>query len=571
MSIEQLRPVLFIALCLVLLLMWQAWQRDYGARSDGQGQVTEAPAPSVSPDQGAAGSAAPAPDVPGAAPDAAAGTTPAADTPSATLVKEPGVSVAGEASGDAVRVTTDVVDVEISLTGGTITRLRLAQYPVSVDEPDTPFTLLGTEPGKVFVAQSGLIGPESAPNHHAPYQAAAREYRLADGADELVVDLVWNGGDVNVTKRYRFRRDSYRVRVEHLVENRGSTAWTGRMYGQFRRSAPQESRGLGTIYTYTGGVVSSPDKPYEKIDFDDMEGRDLERDIQGGWAAMIQHYFAGAWIPATDQVAHYYTKAFEGLQFGIGLVAPSVQVAPGASDTIGLDLYIGPKIRKRLEAAAPGLSRTVDYGWLFFIAEPLYFCLQFIHGMLGNWGWSIILLTVLIKLAFFPLSNASYKSMARMRKLQPRMQSLKERFGDDRQKLNQAMMDMYKKEKINPLGGCLPIVVQIPVFIALYWVLLETVELRHAPFMFWLDDLSTHDPFYVLPVAMGISMFAQQRLSPAPPDPIQAKVMMALPIVFTFFFLFFPSGLVLYWLVNNLLSISQQWVITRKIESGEMK
>jgi YidC/Oxa1 family membrane protein insertase len=236
-----------------------------------------------------------------------------------------------------------------------------------------------------------------------------------------------------------------------------------------------------------------------------------------------------------------------------------------------MQLYVGPKVQSRLMEAAPGLERTVDYGWLFFIAEPLYVCLEFIQGILTNWGWSIIVLTMFIKLLFYPLSNASYKSMARMRKLQPKMATLKERFGDDRQKLNQAMMEMYKKEKINPLGGCLPIVVQIPVFISLYWVLLETVELRQAPFMFWLKDLSTHDPFYVLPVLMGISMFAQQRLSPAPPDPIQAKVMMAMPVIFTFFFLFFPSGLVLYWLCNNLLSITQQYFITRRIESGKIK
>jgi YidC/Oxa1 family membrane protein insertase len=431
--------------------------------------------------------------------------------------------------------------------------------------------LLADSGAKLFMAQSGLVGKSNAPNHYALYTATKTYYELARGAEELVVELTWRGEGVTVTKRYNFKRDNYVIDVIHEVQNDTLEPWTGGAYGQFRRIAPNESRGLGTIYTYTGGVVSSPEKPYEKYDFSDMEDQDLNLDIRGGWIAMIQHYFAGAWIPPSEEEYNFYSKAPSSTQFVLGVVAPGFSVNPGTSGQTAMQLYVGPKVQSRLMEAAPGLERTVDYGWLFFIAEPLYVCLEFIQGILTNWGWSIIVLTMFIKLLFYPLSNASYKSMARMRKLQPKMATLKERFGDDRQKLNQAMMEMYKKEKINPLGGCLPIVVQIPVFISLYWVLLETVELRQAPFMFWLKDLSTHDPFYVLPVLMGISMFAQQRLSPAPPDPIQAKVMMAMPVIFTFFFLFFPSGLVLYWLCNNLLSITQQYFITRRIESGKIK
>lgn len=549
-----------------MLLMWQAWQEDYGekppARETAQSQTD--PANPGAPGVPAIGTSA-GPDVPTGVPQPnegpGQGTGSASDAPRA----------AGESSGQFVDVRTDVYHARIDLKGATLGIVDLLQYSVSLEEPNTPFRLLSNSGAKLFMAQSGLIGKTDAPNHHAMFKAAESSYNLADGSDEVTVDLVWEGEGVRVTKSYTFKRDSYEVGLRHTVDNTGNAPWTGGVYGQFRRAEPNESRGLGTIYTYTGGVVSSPEKPYEKYDFDDMADQDLNLDIKGGWVAIIQHYFAGAWIPSPDVEARYYSIDAEGGQFVLGVVTPNFSVQPGASGSSDLKIYIGPKIQERLLASAPGLERTVDYGWLFFIAQPLYVALQFIHGLVGNWGWAIIFLTILIKLIFYPLSNASYKSMARMRKLSPKMTALKERYGSDRQKLNQAMMEMYKKEKINPLGGCLPIVVQIPVFISLYWVLLETVELRQAPFMLWLQDLATHDPYYVLPILMGASMFAQQRLSPAPPDPIQAKVMMAMPIVFTFFFLFFPSGLVLYWLCNNLLSIAQQWFITRKIESGQMK
>jgi len=380
------------------------------------------------------------------------------------------------------------------------------------------------------------------------------------------VKLHWKSDDgVRITKIYTFHRDSYVVDLRYQVENGSAEPWAARMYGQFQRSEVVPEGGLFRTYTYTGGVISGPEKPYEKIDFSDMRDVDLKRSQIGGWIAMIQHYFTSAWVPAAEGSNYFYSLAVADDRFVLGVMTPRVSVPPGGTGSVALRLYAGPKVQERLKAVSPNLERTVDYGWLWFLAEPLFWLLTKIYGFIGNWGFSIIVLTMLIKLAFFHLSATSYKSMARMRKLQPRVMDLRDRFAGDKAKLNQAMMELYKKEKINPLGGCLPILVQIPVFISLYWVLLESVSLRQAPFIFWIHDLSLHDPYFVLPLLMGITMFAQQKLNPAPPDPMQARIMMALPFVFTFLFLFFPSGLVLYWFVNNLLSIAQQWVITKKI------
>ena len=468
--------------------------------------------------------------------------------------------------GQPIRVRTEVVDAEIDAVGGNLRWLNLLKYPVSVQESHTPFTLLADQPPSIFVAQSGLLGPSVAPDHHATFRSEQTAYALKEGDDSLEVKLIWDGpAGVKVTKVYTFHRSSYLIEVSYRVANGADKPWSGRMYGQFQRTEPPSKRGLGFIYTYTGGVLSTPENPYQKVDFGEIAKQDLNASAKGGWIAMIQHYFVGAWVPAPDSLNHFYTKAVVGPRYVIGVMLPETTIAPGQEGELRMALYAGPKVQAWLEQVAPYLNRTVDYGWLWFIAQPLFWLLDHIHRLLGNWGWSIVLLTVLIKLAFFHLSATSYKSMARMRKLQPRLTALRERYGDDRARMNQAMMELYKKEKINPLGGCLPILVQIPVFIALYWVLLESVELRQAGFMLWINDLSTYDPYFVLPILMGVTMFLQQRLNPAPPDPLQAKVMMALPLVFTFFFLFFPSGLVLYWLINNVLSIAQQWVITQRI------
>ena len=581
MPVEQLRPILLIGLAVVGFLLWQEWQEAYGpgARREPAPAVRDTPSPRDLPDPGRTSRGGSPADTPTAAPartpapgtgTARAPAVPSAqDVPTSTADPAPAPTAAPASTVDVVTVRTDALAVRIDPRGGTIWQVALNRYPVELEEPDRPFVLMDDRVGLLYVAESGIVGA-SAPDHHAVLVPEQNDYELAPGADRLDVRLHWESEDgVRIAKVFEFARDSYEIGVRYEIDNRSSLSWTGEPYGHFRRVPPEDSGGLGTIYTYTGAVLSSPDKPYEKIDFDDMESEELDREVRDGWMAMIQHYFASAWIPERNVTARYYTKALPNLEFLAGLVAPPVTVAPGTSGEMRLKLFAGPKVQSRLEAAAPGLKRTVDYGWLFFIAQPLYIALEFIHDYVRNWGWAIIILTFLIKLAFYHLSAASYRSMARMRKLSPKIQTLRDRHAGDRQKMNQAMMELYKKEKINPLGGCLPIVVQIPVFIALYWVLLETVELRQAPFVFWLKDLANHDPFFVLPVLMGASMFLQQRLSPTPPDPIQAKVMMFLPIIFTGFFLFFPSGLVLYWFVNNLLSIAQQWVITKRIEGGK--
>jgi YidC/Oxa1 family membrane protein insertase len=545
---------LLIALVVVGFLLWQTWQKDYGPKP-----LAPAPSAAVSED------GTPVPvleeDVPALPTITGEDLASAPDLPTATAAP----------AYKKIRVRTDVFDLDINLRGGGIRRLALLDYPVSLTEKDTPFPLMEFQPPNIFLAQSGLRGKSTtvdgnAPDHHAEFTAAQSEYTLADGSDTLKVTLHWSSDDgVRVAKVYTFHRDSYTIDLHYEVKNGTSEPWNARMYGQFQRSEVEATGGLFRTYTYTGGVISGPDKPYDKIDFSDMRDADLKRSQTGGWIAMIQHYFTGAWVPSPEERNYYYSKAVANDRFVLGVMTPPLSVAPGGTGSVKLTLYAGPKVQQRLKALAPNLERTVDYGWLWLIAEPIFWMLEWIHGVIGNWGFSIIALTMLIKLAFFHLSATSYKSMARMRKLQPRVMDLRDRFSGDKAKLNQAMMELYKKEKINPLGGCLPILVQIPVFISLYWVLLESVALRQAPFILWIHDLSVHDPFFVLPVLMGITMLAQQRLNPAPPDPMQARIMMALPFVFTFLFLFFPAGLVLYWFINNLLSIIQQWVITKKI------
>ena len=551
MPLEQLRTLLIVGMCVVVFLMWQQWRIDYGPAP------TEAP--SVTREDGG--------EVPAPAPATLSEDTGVPEIPSDAIEEQvaPATTAPSVAEREVVSVRTDVVSAEIDLAGGNLHRLELLHYPVSVDRPDFPFRLLGDIEPDVFVAQSGLLSAAAAPNHRARFRAARREYALGN-ADELEVRLDWESdGPVGVTKVYTFRRDSYLIDVSYEVRNNADTPWAGRLYGQFLRAEVPPEGGLFRTYTYTGGVISGPEKPYEKIEFSDMAKNLLERETSGGWVAMIQHYFAGAWIPDQSATNRFYSLEPDGVRYVLGLMTPGVRVRPGESSVLRIGLYVGPKVQARMEAAAPNLKRAVDYGWLWLIAQPLFWLLDWIHGIVGNWGWSIIILTLLVKLAFFHLSAASYKSMARMRKVQPRITAIRDRYGGDKSQMNQKMMELYREEKINPLGGCLPIVVQIPVFIALYWVLLESVELRQASFVFWLKDLSVYDPFFVLPLMMGATMFVQQKLNPAPPDPLQARIMMALPFVFTFLFLFFPSGLVLYWFINNLLSIAQQWIITRKI------
>ena len=547
------RLFLFVALSFVSLLLWQSWMEDYGPPPAPPESST--PAAMIDPVPGSAVSSSE--DIPSAS---SAPAPQASALPDTELLK----------TADYIEVETDLFKIRIDTTGGDLRQADLLGYPATPKPDSPPFRLLNDSLPNLFVIQSGLrASAGTEPTHHVVYTPEQSRYRMAESATELVVPMTWRSPEgVEVIKRYVFHRGSYAIDLQHEVRNDSGAEWHGRQYRQLQRTQVAETGQSTFIYTYMGGVIYSPEEKYEKIKFDDMVDGDLDRTITDGWAAMLQHYFLGALIPARGEADRYYTKALSNSRYVIGMISPGQTVAAGSSAVYETQIFIGPKLQDEMKQVAPGLELTVDYGMLTVLAQPVFWLLQKIHGLVGNWGWAIVIVTMLIKLAFYKLSETSYKSMANMRKLAPRLKTLKERYGDDRQKLNTAMMDMYKKEKINPLGGCLPIVVQIPVFISLYWVLLEAVELRQAPFTLWLTDLSAPDPFYVLPLLMGATMLIQQRLNPAPMDPIQAKVMMALPIVFTVFFAFFPSGLVLYWVVNNTLSIAQQWVITRRIERG---
>jgi len=559
---ENFRLILIVALFFVLFTLYQAWEQDYGPKLPNMAtgtptdSVGDMSTPSTTDSDSSLDSEVP---------------TPKADSQASAAVGVPtGPAQQLLPSESRILVETDVFKLEIDTKGGDVRQVDLLDYPIKVDTPEMPFRLMNDELPNLFIAQSGLLPKEYAPTHQAVYQSKQSNYYLGDGADSLEVVLDWQDDKgIKVSKIYTFQRGSYVIEIKHLVQNNTEEPWQGRVYGQFQRTEA-DLGGSRFLYTYMGGAISSPDQLYEKISFDDIQDGDFNQENRSGWpngwVAMLQHYFVSAWVPERDHIYNYYTNTLNsGPRYILGLYGPTQTVAPHSEQVFKLKFYSGPKSQNKLAELAHGLDMTVDYGWLWFIAQPLFWTLKYIYDWVGNWGWSIIILTILIKLAFFHLSATSYKSMANMRRLQPRLVSLKERYGDDRNRLNQAMMELYKKEKINPLGGCLPIVVQIPVFIALYWVLLESVELRQASFIFWLDDLSTADPYFVLPIIMGATMFVQHFLNPAPIDPIQQKMMMALPLVFTVFFAFFPSGLVLYWVVNNMLSIAQQWVITSKI------
>ena len=554
---DNIRLILVLALVFVLMLIWQAWEQDYGQ-----------PPPSSEVETTTAPAALAPSETPTTAPEASVPTAPPPQIAASTVA--PAAAPGGDAN-PRVRVRTDVLDLEIDTRGGTIASARLNAYALSTDARDEKFQLLAPTGPSLFVAQSGLFNnPEGiAPTHDVVFTAAETDVVLAPGQDSVTLDLFWrHDSGVEVIKRYTFRRGSYRIDVDHLLTNKGQASWVGRDYRQLVRTEPPATAESKFMYTFTGAAAYSPDEKFRKYQFAELAEGKLDKDVTDGWIGMIQHYFAAAWVPPRGQSGHFYGKKVGDNKYAIGLYGPAVTVAPGQSHTFTGTLFAGPKLQDQMAATATGLDLTVDYGWLAVIAQPMFMILSWIHTVVGNWGWTIIIFTVLIKLVFYKLSETSYRSMANMRKLTPRIQALRDRYGDDKQRMNQAMMEMYQKEKINPLGGCLPILIQIPFFIALYWVLLESVELRQAPWILWITDLSVKDPYFVLPLLMGVTMVVQQKLSPAPPDPMQAKIMMILPIVFTFFFAFFPSGLVLYWFVNNLLSIAQQWVITRRIEAG---
>tara|TARA_R110000823_G_scaffold125385_1_gene251972 strand:- start:1894 stop:3591 length:1698 start_codon:yes stop_codon:yes gene_type:complete len=472
-----------------------------------------------------------------------------------------------------VRVRTDVLQFVIDLTGGDIIELSLPQHLEQLDNPDEPFVLLEQNENLVYIARSGLIGTDGIDkNGRAEFSSSAAEYTLSENADTLVVELPWQQSDgVKVTKRFTLDRGSYLIDIDYLVENNSDSRWSSILFGQIKReSGPpptQETSAMG-MQPFLGFATTTPEDRFLKFQFDEIAEDPFKETMPGGWIAMVQHYFLSAWVPAQNQT-HTFSARTSKNGFNLAeFTSPPLELDPGKSGRTGASFYAGPKDQYTLKEISPYLDLTVDYGWLWWIAQPLFWLLTKIQAIVGNWGVAIILLTVLIKLLFYRLSAASYRSMANMRRVQPKMMDIREQYADDKQKQSQAMMDLYRKEKINPLGGCLPILVQMPVFIGLYWMLMESVELRHAPFFLWIDDLSVMDPYFVLPLLMGASMWFMQKLNPPPPDPMQAKIMQWMPIVFTFFFLWFPAGLVLYWLVNNLLSIAQQYVITRQIEKA---
>lgn len=541
------RLILYFALTMVGMVIWQTWQQDYGPEAK----------------QAAQQQAAISADVPDSEQDADVSNSDIPSVPSATQRAANPKAIVNDTSVSKhlIKVTTDTVEFWIDKRGGNVVQANLLKYPESLENKQTPVELLSHQPDTLYQAQSGLIssnGPDKQ-NGQGLYTSDRDQYVLADGQDSLVVPLRWSKGGVSVTKNFVFKRKDYAVDVNYQVANNSGKAWRGHAYMQLKRKQKEGSTRSTMLLDRYSVAYSDGDKhTFEKIRFDKVGKRPLDMQASGGWAAMLQRYFLSAWVPAAGQTYHYYTKDMNNGIAAIGMVGSEVEVAAGATKAINSKLYVGPAVADNLEKLAKGLDLAVDYGWLWFISVFLFWLLKHIHAVVGNWGWSIILITVMIKALFYKLSEQSFKSMNKMRKLQPRIQALKERFGDDRQAMGQAMMQLYRDEKINPLGGCLPMLVQIPVFIALYWVLLESVELRQAPFMFWIHDLSVKDPYFILPVAMGISMLAQQKMMPAPPDPMQAKIMMFLPVIFTVMFLSFPSGLVLYWLANNLLTIAQQ-------------
>jgi YidC/Oxa1 family membrane protein insertase len=418
----------------------------------------------------------------------------------------------------------------------------------------------------LYVAQTGLIGADL-PSHNAVFTSTTNSYQMAPGQDKLEVRLSWaNASGVSVDKIYTFHRDRYDIEVSYEIKNGTAAAITPTVYYQIVHDS-ESNQGSALMPTFTGGSYYTETTKFKKLAFADMEEEPLNISSKDGWVGLLQHYFVSAWIPKDGMERKFYTDKLSDKIYRIGSKSTLSTIEPGATLTVPARLFSGPQTKRDLNATAPGLEFTVDYGWLTIIAAPLFWLLDKIHSVVQNWGVAIILLTILIKAAFFKLSASGYRSMAQMRELAPRLQSMKEKFGDDRQKMQMAMMDLYKKEKINPMGGCFPILIQVPVFIALYWVLLGSVELRHAPFFGWIKDLSAIDPYYVLPILMGATMLIQTKLNPKPTDPMQAKIMTWMPVIFSVFFFFFPAGLVLYWLVNNVLSIAQQWYVNKMIHA----
>lgn len=570
---ELQRKIIWLSLAILGYMIILAWNEDYpqavttrsGTPQQAEIALDSAAAPALSDTAGITQGAADELEVPGSkTQQAASGKDPLPD------------------SKAFIRIETDTLRLKVDLKGGNFAEASLLAYKKALNSEDA-LLLLNQDSGIKYLIESSLIGEDgfdaSKNGGVSLYQAAQTSYQLTPGQDRLQVDLkrlvrqdTSPFSQVELIKRFTFQRDSYEVQVDYLINNQSSLPFKANFAGKIVRDEapdPSAQNSLG-MSSFLGMVLSRPEERYQKYDFSDLKEHPVKISAQGGWIAFLQHYFLTAWIPDQTQTQHYQTT-LRGNSHVMGFVGPEIQVEPGQQQQVGAKVYMGPKIMDRLESVAPSLDRTVDYGFLFFIAHPLFLLMEWFHEHTGNWGIAIILLTISIKGLFYWLSKKSYESMARMRSVGPQMTRLRELYGDDRQRLSTEMMSLYKREKINPLGGCLPVLVQMPVFISLYWVIFESVQLRHAPFFGWIQDLSVMDPYFILPILMGASMFIQTSLNPAPPDPVQARVMKMMPIIFSVFFLWFPAGLVLYWVVNNLLSITQQWFINRQIEDKANK
>jgi len=549
------RLLLGSTLAVITYMLVLQWNEDYGTKPVATEQVSSVSAyGSTSENDG---------DLPTVvAPAPANGDLPATATPTTSVVDT-------ATNGQLITVNTDVLNVIIDSKGGDIIEVALPLHKALLSE-EKPFVLLEQNAQRTYIAQSGLIGangPDAQQTGRPIYTADSTSYTLS--GDTLEVNLQLTTADnINFTKRYTFTKGKYTVALDYIIDNKSSQAINTSLFAQIKRGNfedPTNQTDMG-MQSYLGAVFSTAEDNYQKYDFDDAAEQNFKKVSADGWVAMVQHYFVSAWVPQAGAQYTYSTR-FKNNELIAGFVSPTIETPAGSTSQVSADFYAGPKDQAQLEATAPALNLTVDYGWLWWIASPLYWLLTTIHGFLGNWGLAIIGITITVKAALFHLNAKAFRSMAKMRKFGPMIASLKEKHGDDKQSMSKEMMELYKKEKINPLGGCLPIVAQMPIFIALYWVLMESVELRHASFLY-LHDLSVQDPYFILPILMGASMFIQQSLNPAPPDPMQAKIMKMLPIIFTFFFLWFPAGLTLYWVVNNILSIAQQYVINKQIEKS---
>ena len=562
------------AMFVVAYLLILAWQKDYGNAQTQPQQETAVVSQEVSADLPNAQTA-----------------TAASDVPQANVPAQQATDATAPVSQQLISVQTDLYHLWINPKGGDIVRVELLNHDKNKDS-DEPFVMLESDAKRTYVAQSGLIGlngPDSSRNGRPSYELEKTAYTLADAkavknkdgenVKVLSVPMVFKTADgVEIIKTFNFTEGEYPVVVNHKVINRSGQAWQGQMFGQIKRDNSEDpgksDQGIFTLGTFLGGAWGTPDEHYNKLKFDNFVEEKLSTEAKGGWVAMVQHYFVSAWVPGnlklTQGNGEAYTAKLESRKSTdnmniIGFTSPTFNVPAGTVAEIDATFYSGPKIQSELKDLATGLNQTVDYGWLWPIAKLLFVGLEFFHGLVGNWGWAIILLTILVKLILWPLSSKSYRSMAKMRVIAPEMQRMKEEFGEDRMRFSQEMMALYKREQVNPLAGCLPLLLQMPIFLALYWVLMESVELRHAPWMLWIQDLSSMDPWFILPLLMGATMYIQQSLNPQPTDPMQAKVFKIMPVIFTVFLLFFPAGLVLYWIVNNLITILQQSLINKSV------